>query len=616
MRTVQSLEKNAAPEGFKRVIVPAAFILVFMALLLLFSSTVVQTDARELEDKDSSAQVPDYGVVFISSAEDRAPGSGRTAESIAQQYQKGLSTGAAWNRWPLYWFNIEQSPGNFNWSTQDAAVMDDFVHGLKLNAILLGTPGFYTTGDVVRQSRPPRLRPGQLSLDAAERATPIGLFSSIFSDGTDAPGPGKTPNPENKWANFVWLAVNRYKPGGVLAKANGWPAGAGITHWEMWNEPDLGIFWDASLEDYARLLKVGYLITKQADPNAQVLFAGLANSYNKLNFYHDVLAVFAGDPLAVQYGFFHDILATHSYFHAWKSWYHVYRATGTMKDYGLDKPIWLNESGVAVWNDYPGPVWDPMSGLRATASEQADYVIQSAFYAAFAGADNIFHFQLYDGCGNQPAGTDFPPHNGELCDDHNEYQGKPCAGDANGLFRNPTDMSCFTQHSQPGSARPALTAFQVLATHFVDAEPYWRKRQGQPGTCPMQQPNGNIYMQPPQEWIAFYRESTGERIVGMWTLCDRGETAIIDATSPDGRATLILADGTTRQIVAIDGHYTIELSPATNRNPFPEQVVNPIFPIGGSPVILIEKEQRTPPDLPYKLYLSAVMSGSGWPERQ
>ena len=44
--------------------------------------------------------------------------------------------------------------------------------------------------------------------------------------------------------------------------------------------------------------------------------------------------------------------------------------------------------------------------------------------------------RLYDGCGNQPAGTNFPPHNGELCDEHNEYQGKPCAGDANGLFRN------------------------------------------------------------------------------------------------------------------------------------------------------------------------------------
>jgi hypothetical protein len=183
---------------------------------------------------------PDFGVVFISSAEDRAPGSSRTPQSLEQQYANGLSTGAAWNRWPLYWFNIEQSPGAFNWATQDATIQADIVHGLQLNAILLGTPGFYTTD--ARISRPPRPRPGQLSLDAAERATPQGLFEPIFADGTDTPAPGKTPNPANKWANFVWLAVNRYKPGGALAQANGWPAGAGVTHWEMWNEPDLDIF--------------------------------------------------------------------------------------------------------------------------------------------------------------------------------------------------------------------------------------------------------------------------------------------------------------------------------------------------------------------------------------
>ncbi len=612
MSTIPSLERGAESSRSRRVIVPVALAFVFTTLFLL-SSVTAQTGAWELADTDSSGQAPEYGVVFISSAEDRVPGSGRTAESIAQQYQRGLSTGAAWNRWPLYWFNIEQSPGNFNWATQDAAVKDDLAHGLKLNAILLGTPGFYTTGDVVRLSRPPRLRPGQLSLDSAERATPVGLFTPAFSDGTDVPGPGKVPNPENKWANFVWLAVNRYKPGGVLAQANGWPAGVGVTYWEMWNEPDLEIFWNAPLEDYARLLKVGYLVAKQADPNAQVLFAGLAN-VSKLNFYRDVLAIFAEDPLARDHGFFHDILATHSYFHAWKSWYHVYRAAGAMKAHGLDKPIWLNESGVTVWNDYPGPVWDPMSGLRATAGEQADYAIQSAFYAAFAGADNIFHFQLYDGCGNQPAGTDFPPHNGELCDDNNEYQGKPCAGDANGLFSNPTDMSCFTQHPQPGSARPVLAAFQVLTTHFVDVKPYWRAREGEPGACPMQKPNGEIYMQPPQEWVAFYRESTGERIVGMWTLCDREETAIIDATSPDGRATLVFADGTTRQIAAVDGHYIIELPPAANRNPFPEQSISPVFAIGGSPVILIEKESRTPPNLPYKSYAPIIVGGMHWPE--
>ncbi|WP_374685741.1 hypothetical protein [Promineifilum sp.] len=534
---------------------------------------------------------PLYGVVFISSAEDRVPGSGRTTGSLEQQYQHGLATGATWNRWPLYWFNIEKSPGAFDWATQDATVRADLTHGLKLNAILLGTPGFYTTDDAVRASRPPRPRPGTLSLDSVERATPVGLYEPIFSDGTDTPGPGKLVNPANKWANFTWLAVNRYKPGGVLAQAEGWPLGVGVTHWEMWNEPDLNIFWDASKEDYARLLKVGYLTAKQADPAAQVLFAGLANNVAKASYYQDILTILAADPAAAQYGFYHDILATHSYFHAWKSWYHVYRALGTMRDFGFEKPIWLNESGVPAWDDYPGPVWDPQSALRATTKEQADYVIQSAFYALFAGADGVFHFQLYDGCGNQPAGTDFPPHNGELCDANGEYQGKPCAGDANGLYTNPTDMSCFRQHPQPASPRLTQAAYNVLTRHVQNVMPYWRKREGAAKACPVENPGGGIVQAPPQEWIAFYRPATQERVVGMWTLCGRAETAVIDATSPDGRATLVFADGRTQPIAAVDGHYTIQLPAATNRNPYPfSNYPNAIYPIGGSPVILIEKD--------------------------
>ncbi len=558
---------------------------------------------------------PDFGVVFISSAEDRAAGSGRTLQSIEQQYANGLATGAGWNRWPMYWLNVEESPGNFNWATQDATVQADLSHGLRLNAILLGTPGFYTTDASVKTSRPPRPRPGQLSLDAAERATPQGLFEPIFADGTDVPGPGKTPNPANKWANFVWQAVNRYKPGGVLAQANDWPAGVGVTHWEMWNEPDLDMFWDAPLADYARLLKVGYLVAKQADPNAQVLFAGLANNYAKFNYYRDVLALFQADPQAPTHGYYHDILATHSYFHAWKSWYHVYRALGAMHAFGFEKPVWLNESGVAIWNDYPGPVWDPNSGLRATASEQANYAIQSAFYAMFAGADAIFHFQLYDGCGNQPAGTNFPPHHGELCDDDGNYQGKPCAGDANGLFSNPTDMSCFTQHPSPGAPRPSMAAYQVLTTHLVDVEPYWRKREGQPNTCYMEKLTGGVYETPPQEWVALYRPATEERIIGMWTLCSRTETAIVDATSPDGRATLVYPDGRTQVIAAVDGHYAIQLDLATNRNPFPEgQTPNPFYPIGGPPVILIEKESRSLPDLPFRSFLPSAYGGPIQPQ--
>ena len=516
----------------------------------------------------AAASGPEYGVNFISAAEQPADG---------RQYQNGVSTGADWNRWPVYWFNIELSPGGFNWSTQDRVVLDDIAHGLRTDAILLGTPGFYQTEPALFFAPQPDQPAGNLSLTAPQAATPQGLYDPIFTDGTDVPGPGKQINSNNRWARFVFLAVNRYRPGGVLAQTHNWPAGVGVTHWEMWNEPDLDIFWNGSLPDFARLQKVGYLAAKQADGNAQVIFGALANNFQKLTYYNDVMALYDGDPLAASFGYFHDILATHSYFYAWQSWYHVFRAGNTLRSRGLDKPIWLNETGVPAWNDYPGPVWDPHSGLRATTQEQAHYTIQTAFYALYAGADAIFYFQLYDGCGNQPQGTNFPPHNGELCDANGNLASNPsfpCAGDANGLFTNPTDAACFTQHPNPESPRPNLAAYQVL-THYVrDVVPYWRSRPGGPDPA-----NG------PQEWIAFYQPATRQRIIGMWARFGGSQTAVLPATA--GSATLIYPDGTTQTILPANGVYTLQLPGATNQNALWDPT---LYPIGGRPLIIIEAD--------------------------
>lgn len=556
-------------------------LLLFLLLLPLLLVARQETDASNgaaAAPVAETAGAPAFGVNFINSAEQLAD---------QQQYANGLATGATWNRWPFYWFYIEQSPGSFNWSRHDTAVQADVANGLQTNAILLGTPGFYMSGGgleaVNYQHRP---RQGVLALAGPETATPQGLYASVFSDG-DTPGANKTINPDNKWAVFVHEAVNRYKPGGVLAQASGWPAGTGITHWEMWNEPDLDIFWDASREDYARLLKVGYLAAKHADPAAMVMFGALANNFAKLDYYEDVMAIYDGDALAAKYGYYHDILATHSYFYAWQSWLHVWRAGNTLAERGLEKPIWFNETGVPAWDDYPGPVWDAGSPLRATMEEQAAYAIQSALYATFAGADAIFHFQLYDGCGNQPQGTDFPPHSGELCDGSGQFNGKPCAGDANGLFRNPPDAACFRQHPQPETPRPNFTAFQVLTKHFHDVEPYWRERPGDPKCLGP----GGVEVEP-QEWMAFYRPETRERIVGMWTLCGDAETAVLPAANPQGLACLVAPDGTETTIAAADGVYTIQLAGATNRNPFPGQSINAIYPIGGRPYLLIEPDPQ------------------------
>lgn len=505
---------------------------------------------------------PIYGVNFISSPEDPAD---------AQQYQNGLSTGATFNRWPMYWHSIEQKASEFDWSRVDPVVRSDLGRGLRIDAILLGTPGIYATDTGADRDAERPTRYGPYHLTSIQAATPVGLYSPVFTDGSDMPGPGKAINQANVWARFVYAAVSRYRPDGVLARAEQWPEGRGVRYWEMWNEPDLPWFWDSSLQDYARLLKVGYLAAKQADPEAQVLFGALANNFEWLSYYDEALAIYDGDPQAPGSQYYHDILATHSYFYAWQSWYHVFRAVGAMQGHGLDKPIWLNENGVPAWDDYPGPVWDPSSPLRATMDEQANYVIQSAFYATFAGADAVFHFQLYDGCGNQPPGSDFPPHDGNLC-----AVLDVCAGDANGLFRNPTDAACFTQHPEPESARPNLAAYQVLTTYLNGVEPFWRLRPG--GSDPY---NG------PQEWIAFYRPSSNERIVGLWARFGDAQIANLQAVA--GQALAVYPDGSSQIIYPSGGNYRIELPGATNQNAPWDPT---LYPIGGRPVIVVEKIEQ------------------------
>lgn len=488
-----------------------------------------------------------YGVNFISSPEYPA---------TPNRYDNAHASGARWNRWPMYWHTIELNSDNFTWADHDAVISADIAEGFILNAILMGIPGFYFDGD---------------------RAIPNTLHEPIFSDGTDIPGPEKSININNKWAQYIYRAVDRYRPGGVLATAQGWPEGAGISYWEIWNEPDLTYFFDGTKAEYARMLKIGYLVAHHADPNANVISGAMANNFADLNYYKDVLGIIQNDPLAEEHGYFHDIMATHSYFYAWQSWFHVFRAQNAMSAFGLDKPIWLNETGIPAWNDYPGPVWDPSSQYRGTMDEQADYMIQTAFYSMFAGADAMFHFQMYDGCGNQPQGTDFPPHNGELCDANGNLISDPrfpCAGDANGLFRNETDAACFTHHPNPGSARPNFTAYQLLTQYLQDVVPLYRYK-----VCTLDE----------QSWIAFYRPNTNQRIMALWACVGEDEQAVVPAI--DNGAQLITPDGNTQFIAPTNGNYYLTLPAATNTNPIldPER-----WPVGGRPYLLIERDLQPP----------------------
>ena len=512
---------------------------------------VVLTE-REAGSLNLATTPIEYGVNFISSAEEPAD---------AQRYNNGLSTGARWNRWPLYWHTVERSADTFDFSAIDPVVIADTERGLIINGILMGIPGFYFSDG---------------------KAVPNTLYEPIFSDGTDIAAPGKGININNKWARYVNAAAQRYKPYGILSQQQGWTTSRGIQHWEIWNEPDLTQFWDGTKTDYARLLKVAFLSIKQADPNAQIIFGAMANNFDDLHYYEQVLGILSGDWQASQHGYFHDIMATHSYYYPWQSWYHVYRAQVAMDSYGLDKQIWLNEMGVPVWDDYPGPVWDSFSPYRATSAEAADYTIMSAFYAVYAGADALFHFQLYDGCGNQPQGTSFPPHNGNLCRPDGTLvsdPSKPCSGDAFGLFSNSPESVCFNQHPQAETPREPFHAYKLLTQYLQDVTPIGRFK-----ICTHGSPDND------QEWIAFYRPNTNQRIMAVWSCTGSPKSAVIPAL--EAGALLLTPDGAQRFIAPVDGNYYLTLPAATNRNyPNPN---DGFWPLGGRPYIIIERDLQAP----------------------
>lgn len=510
-------------------------------------------DEREAGSLDLSPIAIKYGINFISSAEEPADN---------ERYNNGLSTGAKWNRWPLYWHTIEKNADQFDFSAHDPIVIADTERGLIVNAVMMGIPGFYFSGN---------------------DAVPNTLYEPIFSDGSDIPAPGKTININNKWARWIYATVERYKPYGILSQQQGWTTSRGIQHWELWNEPDLPEFFDGNKTDYARLLKVGYMAVKQADPQAMVLFGSMANNFNDLHYYESVLGLLSSDPLAQQHGYFHDAMATHSYYYPWQSWYHVYRARVAMDNFNIDKEIWLNEMGVPVWDDYPGPVWDAYSPYRATMAESADYTIMSSFYAVYAGATALFHFQLYDGCGNQPQGTNFPPHDGQLCRSDGMLvsdPSKPCSGDAFGMFRNSPESICFNQHPQVETARDSFAAYKLLTQYLQDVTPLARFK-----VCTHGSPDND------QEWIAFYRPNTNQRIMALWSCTGQPKSAVIPAIETG--ALLITPDGTERFISpAANGNYYLTLPAATNRNyPNPN---DGFWPLGGHPYILIERDLQAP----------------------
>lgn len=224
-----------------------------------------------------------------------------------------------------------------------------------------------------------------------------GVVGAGLPRGLDLP----VDDPDNLWANFVRRAAEYY-------------AERGVRRFIIWNEPDIdretyGFEFEGSLEDYARLLEVGYRAAKQGNPDAIIHMAGMT-------YWHDVnqgrrlyldrlLEHLMDDPDAAEHGYYFDVVTLHIYFRTDTVYQIVNDTHAVLEQYGLtDKSIWIDETNASPNLDPQWRVERP--NWQITLDQQSAYLVQAASLALAAGADHIGVYKFYD-LGLPPGGESF-----------------------------------------------------------------------------------------------------------------------------------------------------------------------------------------------------------------
>jgi len=125
-----------------------------------------------------------------------------------------------------------------------------------------------------------------------------------------------------------------------------------ITHWEIFNEPDLKPreagelqFYTGTPTDYRELLKQTSITIRQADPNAKIVIAGASGgNQNTLDFYQKVFE----DPKIADY---FDIANIHCISNDSFDSFNVEPYKNLLVKKGITKPIWVTEAETYVTND-------------------------------------------------------------------------------------------------------------------------------------------------------------------------------------------------------------------------------------------------------------------------
>ncbi|NOS70254.1 MAG: hypothetical protein HOP33_10020 [Verrucomicrobia bacterium] len=100
-------------------------------------------------------------------------------------------------------------------------------------------------------------------------------------------------------AAFAGKLAERYRPGGTLARREGWGERYGVRAWELDNEPEsYRTHWNGQAADYAEFVTLAAAQIKAADPQAVIVASALASGKHGLQWLEATLdaTVMAGSP--------------------------------------------------------------------------------------------------------------------------------------------------------------------------------------------------------------------------------------------------------------------------------------------------------------------------------
>ena len=234
--------------------------------------------------------------------------------TVGMDVAKG--TGVKWVRIDVNWLDVEKAEGQLDFTLMDAIVDAAAARGSKVLAVLAYTPAWASTGDVKK-------------------------------DGStnDVPKAGK-------YEAFVSAAVKHF--------------GAKVSHYELWNEPNLETFWEGTADDYVqRVLVPGSMAVHTACGSCKVVAPGLATVGGTYDVFFDTVLTAAKDDIDVvsghAYASFADIdpeagTAKDSFLNKVEA-HRILKVGGsviyegplafkeTMDKHGITKPFWITEAG-------------------------------------------------------------------------------------------------------------------------------------------------------------------------------------------------------------------------------------------------------------------------------